>query len=215
MKEREKMEALKKQRDEIKRERDAISEALDRVKGRVDTAIESGKSARAQLRFRTTEEIDQEITRLERAQATTSMSLGEVRDWPCLIVFCPSRANAAIRPVASTGNAGSLLSQEKKLVKDIEMLRIQKRQLQSLGQNQDQVRPLLHISSCCAEGSLNALLQITRDREEKQRLSAQLKAKRDEFSEIMDRITAQREVSLCRHRALETSQANLSVPSLS
>lgn len=47
----------------------------------MDSAIESSKSAKSQMKFRTVEEIDTEINRLERQQSTTSMKLAEVRTW--------------------------------------------------------------------------------------------------------------------------------------
>lgn len=65
------------------------------------------------------------------------------------------------------------LADEKKLIKDIELLRGQKRQLASLGHTQDQMKT---------------------DKEERTRLVAALKAKREEVVEVQGRFNEQRAV---------------------
>lgn len=137
-KERAKRDEIKAELDKIKKERDDLSAEFERLKGKVDAAAESSKNAKVQLKFRTTQEIDAEIARLEREQSTTSMTLAA----------------------------------EKKLIKDIELLRGQKRQLASLGQSQDQMK---------------------NDKEERTRVGGELKAKRDEFAACLARLNAQRE----------------------
>lgn len=118
---------------------DTLSAEFDRVKGKVDTAIDASKNAKQSLKFRSVEEIDAEMSRLNKLQSTTSMTLGE----------------------------------EKKLVKELESLRGQKRQLSALG---------------ASEG------QIKNDKDERARIQGLLKAKRDAFTECLGRLTAQREV---------------------
>lgn len=138
-KERAKRDAIKAELDAKKKERDELSEKLERVKGKVEEAAEAGKNAKSQLKFRTVQEIDAEIARLEKQQSTTSMKLAD----------------------------------EKKLIKDIELLRGQKRQLASLGQSQDQMK---------------------NDKEERARLVGLLKAKREEVAEVQGRFNEQRAV---------------------
>ena len=118
---------------------DSLSAEFDRVKGKVDTAIDASKNAKQSLKFRSVEEIDAEMSRLNKLQNTTSMPLGE----------------------------------EKKLVKELESLRGQKRQLSALG---------------ASEG------QIKNDKDERARVQGLLKAKRDAFTECLGRLNAQREV---------------------
>ena len=91
------------------------------------------------MKFRSVEEIDAEMSRLNKLQSTTSMSLGE----------------------------------EKKLVKELESLRGQKKKMSALG---------------ASEG------QIKNDKDERTRVQGLLKVKRDEFTECLGRLTAQREV---------------------
>lgn len=139
VKAREVRDELRARLEAIRSDRDALQSQFEEIRGKVDSAIETSKSARTQLKFRTVEDIDKEITRLDRQQSTTSMSLAE----------------------------------EKRIVKEIEQLKTQKRQLASLGQSQE---------------------QITRDKDEKTRVSAALKAKRDEFGEVVEQLNAQRAV---------------------
>lgn len=137
-KERVKRDEIKAELEALKKERDDLAAEFERLKGKVDAAADASKNAKAQLKFRTTQEIDAEIARLEREQSTTSMTLAA----------------------------------EKKLIKDIELLRGQKRQVASLGQSQDQMKS---------------------DKEERARVGAELKAKRDEFSACLTRLNAQRD----------------------
>lgn len=108
------------------------------------------------------------------------------------------------------------LADETRLVKDIASLKSQKRQLQSLKCNQDDVRlhtilSKVHIISLTHRqrhrlmlsarthstfltSSTDWPLQIDRDKEDKSRVGAELKAKRDEFGRILAQLNAQREV---------------------
>ncbi len=138
-KERVKRDEIRGELDKLKKERDDMSVEFERLKGKVDSAAETSKNARAQLKFRTVAEIDAEISRLEREQSTTSM------------------------PLAA----------EKKLIKDIELLRGQKKQVASLGQSQDQMKS---------------------DKEERARVGAELKAKREEVAACQARLNEQRAV---------------------
>lgn len=138
-KERAKRDTIKAELDKLKGEKDALSSEFDRLKGKLDSAMDASKSAKSQMKFRTVEEINAEMARLNKLQSTTSM----------------------------------VLSEEKKLVKELESLRAQKRQLSALG---------------ASEGL------IKNDKEERARLQASLKAKRDEVNECFGRLTAQREV---------------------
>lgn len=119
------------------------------------------------------------------------------------------------------------LADETRLVKDIASLKSQKRQLQSLKCNQDDVRlhtilsqvhifslthcqrqrlmPSARTHSTFLTSSTDWPLQIDRDKEDKSRVGAELKAKRDEFGRILAQLNAQREVRpssariVCRH----------------
>lgn len=137
-KERLKRDEIKAELEALKKERDDLSAEFERLKGKVDAATDASKSAKGQLKFRTTQEIDAEIARLEREQSTTSMTLAA----------------------------------EKKLIKDLGLLRGQKQQLAALGQNADQMKS---------------------DKEERARIGAALKAKRDEITACLTRLNAQRD----------------------
>ena len=77
-KERQKRDAIKAELDKVKAERDQLSAEFERIKGKVDSAMETSKSAKAQMKFRTVEEIDAEIINMEKRQSTTSMKLADV-----------------------------------------------------------------------------------------------------------------------------------------
>lgn len=104
------------------------------------------------MRFRTVEEIDAEILRLQRQQTSTSMTLAEVGRSACLcrdeggrgVGGSPARVSLMLLwafPSWSDGGSWDFIPviQEKRVVKDIDQLKSNRRTLQSLGQCQDQV----------------------------------------------------------------------------
>uniref|UniRef100_A0A7S3K1S1 Uncharacterized protein n=1 Tax=Aureoumbra lagunensis TaxID=44058 RepID=A0A7S3K1S1_9STRA len=69
------MKELKEEKDKVLNERQELIAQQKNAKGQIDTKVQEQKNLRAEIKYTSTEEIDEKIKELEKRQATTSMSL--------------------------------------------------------------------------------------------------------------------------------------------